>query len=49
MPSERILKQALARDPVRGGLDLYGVRGRPFHVLGATARLKSLWRCWRED
>lgn len=49
MSPERILRQAHARDPVRGGLDLYGVRGRPFHVLGTAARLKSMWRCWRED
>ena len=27
MAPERILKQALARDPVKGGLDLYGTRG----------------------
>lgn len=49
MKPGRILRQALARDPVRGGLDLYGVRGRPFHVLGTAARLKSIWRCLRED
>lgn len=49
MDAERILRQALARDPVRGGLDLYGVRGLPFHVLGARARLRSLWRSQRED
>ena len=50
MTPQRILKQALARDPVKGGLDLYGVRGRtPFHVLGPTARLRSMWRSLRED
>jgi FkbM family methyltransferase len=48
MEPERILRQALARDPVKGGLDLYGVRGLPFHVLGAQARLRSLWRSKRE-
>lgn len=48
MEPERILRQALAREPVRGGLDLYGVRGLPFHVLGAKARLRSLWRSQRE-
>jgi FkbM family methyltransferase len=48
MPAARILRQALARDPVKGGLDLYGTRGLPFHVLGAGARVKSLWRSLRE-
>jgi len=48
MSSERILSQALARDPVKGGLDLYGTRGLPFHVLGAKARLRSMWRARRE-
>lgn len=48
MSPERILQQALARDPVKGGLDLYGTRRLPFHVLGGQARLKSLWRSWRE-
>ncbi|MEY2747597.1 MAG: hypothetical protein RL112_2639 [Planctomycetota bacterium] len=49
MEPARILRQALARDPVKGGLDLYGARGRPFHVLGAKARLHGLWRGLRED
>ncbi len=49
MRPERILAQALARDPVRGGLDLYGTRARPFHVLGAGARLKGLWRSLKES
>lgn len=49
MEPRRILAQALARDPVKGGLDLYGTRGRPFHVLGAAARLRSLWRSLREQ
>jgi FkbM family methyltransferase len=49
MDPERILRQALARDPVRGGLDLYGTRGLPFHVLGPRARLHGLWRSLRED
>jgi FkbM family methyltransferase len=48
MSPERILRQALARDPVKGGLDLYGTRGLPFHVLGPKARLKSIWRGLRE-
>lgn len=49
MTPERILAQALARDPVKGGLDLYGTRGLPFHVGGAKARLKSLWRSLKES
>ncbi|MFT5285847.1 MAG: FkbM family methyltransferase [Planctomycetota bacterium] len=49
MAADRILKQALARDPVKGGLDLYGTRGLPFHVFGAKARLRSTWRSVRED
>lgn len=48
MSPARILRQALARDPVKGGLDLYGTRGLPFHVLGAAARLRSIWRSLRE-
>jgi FkbM family methyltransferase len=49
MTTERILKQALARDPVKGGLDLYGTRGVPFHVLGLSSRLRALARSFRED
>lgn len=50
MPVERILRQALARDPVRGGLDLYGVRGNlPFHVLGLGPRLHGFVRSLKED
>jgi FkbM family methyltransferase len=49
MSPARILRQALARDPVKGGLDLYGTRGLPFHVLGPLARLHGLWRSLRED
>jgi FkbM family methyltransferase len=49
MKLDRILKQAEARDPVKGGLDLYAVRGdKPFHVLGPMARLKSVWRSIKE-
>lgn len=48
MEPRRILAQALARDPVKGGLDLYGTRGLPFHVLGLPARLRSLARSLRE-
>jgi FkbM family methyltransferase len=49
MDTDRILHQALARDPVKGGLDLYGTRGAPFHVLGPEARLRGIWRSLRED
>jgi hypothetical protein len=49
MDRARILRQALARDPVKGGLDLYGTRGLPFHVLGLGARLHGAWRALRED
>jgi len=48
MTLERLLAQAEARDPVRGGLDLYGTRGAPFHVLGLKARLRGMLRSWRE-
>jgi len=48
MAPERILEQALARDPVKGGLDLYATRGVPFHVLGAGARLRGMARSLRE-
>lgn len=48
MKAERILRQARARDPVKGGLDLYGTRGVPFHVGGAVDHARSLWRSWRE-
>lgn len=52
MSKERILRQALdpRRDPVKGGMDLYGVRGRlPFYVLGPKAHLKGLVRSLKED
>ncbi len=49
MSPERILKQAGARDPVRGGLDLYATRGVPFHVGGIRRRVRSLVRSLRED
>ena len=50
MSKERILGQMSRRDPVRGGIDLYGTRGRrPFHVLGAKARLKATVRSLKED
>ncbi len=48
MTRERILRQALARDPVRGGIDLYGTKGLPFHVGGPKARMHALWRSLRE-
>lgn len=49
MDKERILRQALGRDPVKGGLDLYGTRGRSFHILGLGKRLHGAWRALRED
>ncbi len=48
MSPERVLRQALARDPVKGGLDLWGTRGLPFHVNGVGGRLRSLWRSMKE-
>jgi FkbM family methyltransferase len=44
MKAERILRQALARDPVRGGSDLYATRGRPFHVTSLKNRVRALVR-----
>jgi FkbM family methyltransferase len=49
MSPARILKQALARDPVRGGIDLYATRGVPFHVGGPMDTARSLWRRMRES
>jgi len=49
MTRERILSQALGRDPVKGGLDLYGTRGRSFHALGFARRLHGAWRSLRES
>jgi FkbM family methyltransferase len=46
---ERLLRQAAHGDPVTGGFDLYCVRGLPFHVLGAGARLRSIVRSLREE
>lgn len=48
MDAERILRQALARDPVRGGIDLYATRGRPFHVTHMKNRLRSIVRSIKE-
>lgn len=48
MTAERILRQARARDPVKGGLDLYGTRGLPFHVGGTLDYARATWRSWRE-
>ncbi len=48
MSKERILRQVMARDPVHGGIDLYAVRGRPFHVLGLGRRLHGMARSLRE-
>jgi FkbM family methyltransferase len=50
MSPERILRQVSKRDPVRGGIDIYGTRGGlPFHVLGLGARLHGLVRSLKED
>jgi FkbM family methyltransferase len=52
MTVERILRQALdpRRDRVKGGIDLYGVRGAlPFHVVSLKNRLRSLVRSVKED
>lgn len=60
MKPARILRQALARDPVKGGLDLYGTRGLPFWVdaagrpapglvSGLVPRLHGAWRSLRES
>ena len=48
MDAQRILRQALVRDPVRGGIDLYATRGRPFHVTSPLNRLRSFVRSIRE-
>jgi len=51
MTKDRILKQALdpRRDPVKGGMDIYGVRGGlPFHVMGLKARIKGMVRSAKE-
>ncbi len=51
MTKERILKQALdpRRDPVKGGIDLYGVRGRPFHVVDFMNRVRAFVRSTKES
>ena len=48
MTNERILRQANARDPIQGGLDLYATRGLPFHVGGFERRVRSWVRSLRE-
>ncbi|MFT7462748.1 MAG: FkbM family methyltransferase [Pseudohongiellaceae bacterium] len=48
MTIDRILKQMQGRDPVKAGIDLYGSRNRPFHVLGLGARFKGLVRSLKE-
>ena len=48
MSAKRILRQALSRDPVRGGIDLYATRGRPFHVTSPTNRLRAFVRSIKE-
>lgn len=50
MSTERILRQATdpRRDPVKGGMDLYGVKGRPFHVVSPMNRIKAWVRSLKE-
>jgi FkbM family methyltransferase len=48
MDAARILRQVLSRDPVRGGIDLYATRGRPFHVTSASNRLRAFVRSIKE-
>lgn len=48
MGKDRILRQMQGRDGPKGGIDLYGVKGRPFHVLGLGARIKGLVRSIKE-
>ena len=48
MNRDRILRHAGHRGDVHGGIDLYGVRERPFHVLGTTARVRGLVRSLKE-
>jgi len=48
MSRERILRQAGDRTNPRGGIDLYGTRGLPFHVLGAQTRLRGWLRSLKE-
>ena len=49
MSPQRILRQALARDPVKGGIDLYGARGVPFHVTSWKNRLRGVVRRVKEQ
>jgi len=48
MSAARIVRQARDRDPVKGGLDLYGTRGLPFHVGSTLDYARAQWRSWRE-
>jgi FkbM family methyltransferase len=49
MPPARILRQVARRERVKGGIDLYGTRGVPFHVLGLGRRIHGLARSLKED
>jgi FkbM family methyltransferase len=48
MTKARIMKQMADRMGPKGGIDLYGVRGKPFHVLGMGARAKGTLRSMKE-
>lgn len=48
MQPARILRQVGSTDDVKGGIDIYGVRRRPFHVMGLAARCRGLWRSLKE-
>jgi FkbM family methyltransferase len=48
MSPARIHRQTAARDPVKGGIDLYATRGVPFHVGGLGGRVRALARSFRE-
>ncbi|GJM22680.1 MAG: hypothetical protein DHS20C15_25950 [Planctomycetota bacterium] len=48
MTTARILAQVGNAADVKGGIDLYGTRRRPFHVLGTKARLRGMWRSLKE-
>lgn len=48
MSLDRILSQIDGHDPLKAGMDLYGAKGGPFHVLGTAARLRGMLRSIKE-